>query len=181
MNPSPLNRDILFTAAQNALRRPVGSTTGFGALAASIFQALEEQGSIPKGTNWKDHLANEAYEFHSLGVLLADVVNELLTKGYIVPKPEGSRLDWEKFLITARGREWATANNPIPEDMTGYFRVLNDLVPGIDPVIKQYVEEALTAFNRRAFFASAVMIGAASEKAVYLLLRAVQSAIQDIV
>ena len=52
-------------------------------------------------------------------------------------------------------------------------------MPVIDPVTEQYVIEALTAFERDAFFASAVMIGAASEKQLYLLAGSVLSALKD--
>jgi hypothetical protein len=52
-------------------------------------------------------------------------------------------------------------------------------LPVIDPVIEQYVIEALTAFEREAFFATAVMLGAASEKELYLLAKAVLLALKD--
>lgn len=42
-------------------------------------------------------------------------------------------------------------------------------MPNIDSVIDQYMAEALRAFNEELVFAAAVMLGAASEKALYLL------------
>ena len=53
--------------------------------------------------------------------------------------------------------------------MAGYINFLKKHVPTLDDVIEQYILEALTAFNRDAYFAAAVMAGAASEKAIYLL------------
>jgi hypothetical protein len=53
--------------------------------------------------------------------------------------------------------------------VAGYMKFLRGNVPILDDVIAQYMLEALEAFNREAYFAAAVMIGAASEKAVYLL------------
>lgn len=53
------------------------------------------------------------------------------------------------------------------------------LVPNVDPVIGQYVEESLQTYNDGRLFASAVMIGAASEKAVYLLIEALRRAVSD--
>ena len=41
-------------------------------------------------------------------------------------------------------------------------------------MIKKYVQEALTTYERQAYFAAAVMIGAAAESAVYLLAAAMQ-------
>jgi hypothetical protein len=65
--------------------------------------------------------------------------------------------------------EWFKGVEPLPEGADGYMKFLTDRVPNVDEVIVQYVKEALHAFNGRAYFAAAVMIGAASEKAIYLL------------
>jgi hypothetical protein len=53
------------------------------------------------------------------------------------------------------------------------------LVPTFDPVIEQYVIESLIAFNREAYFAAAVMLGAASEKAIYLLAESLLGSLLD--
>jgi hypothetical protein len=50
-----------------------------------------------------------------------------------------------------------------------FIEVLCSLVPNVDAIIRQYVEESLIAYQRQAYFAAAVMIGAACEKAIYLL------------
>jgi hypothetical protein len=68
---------------------------------------------------------------------------------------------------------------PLPEDAEQYMRFLRGRVPSLDPIVEQYVIEALTAFEREAYFASAVMLGAASEKELYLLAEAVFSALID--
>ncbi|MFH1857802.1 MAG: hypothetical protein ABH845_02730, partial [Candidatus Omnitrophota bacterium] len=93
--------------------------------------------------------------------------------------PEGVKLLFHQFNITDRGRQWVTSADPMPEDTTGYLAVLDTLVPNVDPVIKQYVEESLHTYNDGRFFASAVMIGAASEKAVYLLMESLKRAVSD--
>jgi len=59
------------------------------------------------------------------------------------------------------------------------MKFLRQRVPVIDPIIDQYVTEALTAFEKEAYFASAVMLGAASEKALYLLAESVLGAFKD--
>ena len=46
-------------------------------------------------------------------------------------------------------------------------------------MIEQYVLEAVTAFERQAHFASAVMLGAASEKALYALAESLLGAIKN--
>ena len=68
---------------------------------------------------------------------------------------------------------------PLPEEAERYLKFLRERVPAIDPIIDQYVIEALAAFEREAYVASAVMLGAASEKELYLLAEAVLLALKD--
>lgn len=117
---------------------------------------------------------------NKLLVSLAEAFQHLITFGYIIPKPSppnAPKADW--IIVTDAGRQWAEGIDPAPDDTTGYLGALNSLVTNLDSVIVQYVQEALIAYERRAFFASAVMIGAASEKAVYLLMEALHNAVQN--
>jgi hypothetical protein len=96
----------------------------------------------------------------------------LLNTGYVCPKPTGEFRSFpgsEWYRWTERGLQWVKGAEPVPEEAAGYMKFLREHVPTLDDVIKQYILEALTAFNRDAYFASTVMVGAASEKAVYLL------------
>jgi hypothetical protein len=63
-------------------------------------------------------------------------------------------------------------------DATEYMRFLRGHVLTLDDVIAQYISEALIAFNREAHFAAAVMLGAASEKARYLLAASLLNALK---
>ena len=84
-----------------------------------------------------------------------------------------------RHMLTQRGATWAAGGDPPPEDVAGYMRSLHNLVPNLDPVIGQYIAEGLTSFERQTYFASAVMVGAAAEKAVYLLADSILGAIKD--
>lgn len=81
--------------------------------------------------------------------------------------------------MTAVGQQWLTHKEPIPEDRDGYIRALIEYAPNIDHIVLQYVREALVTFDRDALFASAVMVGAASEKTLYLLLDGLHAAVHD--
>jgi hypothetical protein len=59
------------------------------------------------------------------------------------------------------------------------MKFLHDRVPNMDAVVELYVREALTPFERQAYFAAAVMLGAASEKALYLLADAILGALKN--
>ena len=96
----------------------------------------------------------------------------LVNAGYVYPKPTGDYTNFrssEWYCWTERGLQWVKGAEPIPEEATGYMKFLRAHVPTLDEVIGQYISEALVAFNREAYFAAAVMVGAASEKALYLL------------
>lgn len=114
----------------------------------------------------------------SLAILLTEGYYQLIALGYIVPQLNASGHDPTRFAVTDIGRQWASGGDPVPEDQQGFLAALK-LVPNLDLVIRQYVQEALLTYERGALFASAVMIGAASEKAVYLLMDALHGALLD--
>lgn len=120
---------------------------------------------------------------------LPSVANEafffLIRNGYIVPEvdrsmtfpmhpPRGDRYD-----VTPRGKQWAEGtDDPLPEDSAGYMKLLRQNVPTLDPVVEEYIRNALIAFNGGAYFAAAVMAGAASEKTIYMLSEAMVPALK---
>jgi len=82
-------------------------------------------------------------------------------------------------MLTQRGVMWAKSADAPPEDADGYLKFLHGLVPNLDPVIEQYIAEGLSSFERQTYFAAAVMVGAAAEKAIYLLADSILGAIKD--
>jgi len=50
-----------------------------------------------------------------------------------------------------------------------YIAALQQMVPNLDDVVREYVLEGLGSFEHERFRAAAVMVGAASEKALYML------------
>lgn len=106
----------------------------------------------------------------------------LFRSGFITPQPPSGYPNhpvWDRYDVTTRGLEWAKGNEPIPEDIDGYMAFLKTRIPNLDPVIEQYVRDGLMAFERGAYFASAVMLGAASEMAIYILGDAMKGALQS--
>jgi hypothetical protein len=106
----------------------------------------------------------------------------LLHNGFIIPQPPNSpplTFTLEKYALTRRGLQWVEGSEPIPEEATGYMKILRGLVPNLDSIIEQYIVEALSSFERRTLFAAAVMVGAAAEKGVYLLADAMLHSLRD--
>ena len=81
-----------------------------------------------------------------------------------------------QIQITERGREWAKSVEPLPEDYNAYMKQFD---ASTDAVVRQYISEAVNTYIRGTYFASAVMIGAASEKSVYLLADSLAPALKD--
>jgi hypothetical protein len=108
-----------------------------------------------------------------LARLLVEAFHYLLHNGFITRQPAPPNFPGHTnvngFVITQRGLEWADGEEPVPEDARRYLEVLRSLVPNLDDIIRQYIEESLVAYQRQAYFAAAVMLGAACEKAVHLL------------
>jgi hypothetical protein len=96
--------------------------------------------------------------------------------GFVMPFtlnfPEGEYfgLHW---ILTPAGINWAAGDSAPPEDEAGYLAHIRTLVPKPNTVVIEYVGEALRTFNRQAYLAAAVMLGAASEAAIYDLSDAV--------
>ncbi len=129
------------------------------------------------------HLAVDRDNKH-LSELLVEAFHYLLHSGLITRAPHPPSFPAgpstiNSFLVTLKGQEWAQGGDLIPEDVAGFMKGFNTIVPNLDSVIEQYVQEALVTYERQAYFAAAVMIGAASEKAVYLLAEALERATQD--
>ena len=126
------------------------------------------------------------YDFAQTSPQLRDLATEaffyLVHNGFIVPDaPSSSSLfrGSAPYRVSARGLEWASGGDPLPEDYDGYLALLHALVPNLGPVIDQYVSEGLSSFVRGTYFAAAVMMGAASEKAVYLLAESMLDGFRD--
>jgi hypothetical protein len=95
----------------------------------------------------------------------------LQRRGFAIPPTRNfpSTLDDSRLELTKRGREWVDGKEPIPELSLEYVTTLQKMVPSLDDVVREYVVEGLASFEHDGFRAAAVMIGAASEKALYML------------
>jgi hypothetical protein len=95
----------------------------------------------------------------------------LQRRGFAIPPSRNfpSSLDDLRLELTKRGREWVDGQEPIPELPAEYLTALQRMVPNLDEVVREYVVEGLGSFEHDRFRAASVMIGAASEKALYML------------
>ena len=163
------------------------SNFNFSIYANALFLQLEQahvEGVARFGTGTSS--LPQTFRYEAMPPELSDLVSEaffhLFHKGYIAPAAADAALNLprlDKFNVTRRGQAWFQGKEPLPDDAERYMTFLRERVREIDPIIEQYVIEALAAFEREAYFASAVMLGAASEKELYLLAEAVLLALKD--
>lgn len=146
----------------------------YSTFAQQVWFALEKHGVEGVVRTPPDRPSSSV--FQPIPLALQTVASEafwyLMRRGYVSPAPrddQSGSLDLYRYNVTERGLAWFAGGEPPPGDIAGYMKLLHQRVPNIDPVIDQYVAEALRAFNEELVFAAAVMLGAASEKALYLL------------
>lgn len=84
-----------------------------------------------------------------------------------------SEARWPFFHVTPFGRAYLEQMVPHFLDPNGYLQYVKSLVPSIDDIVLQYTQECARAFRAQLWFASAVMMGAASERTILLLLEAI--------
>ena len=142
----------------------------FGELMAGTMRELARLGHTFEASDGFDAAWQRLGERNELTFTLIEGYWQLLTLGYIVPWPNTPNAPHlHVFRISLKGKRWAQSEGPVPEDSERFIAALSTLIPTVDSVIKQYFIEAVITYNRQAWFASAVMVGAASEKVVYML------------
>ena len=190
MAQQPIDLDLVLHFMRAALQdraREIQSGRGvadiqYGGLIEPTLRKMEQAQIIelPSGPRYGSLDSTVGPE---LSRLLVEAFHHLLHNGFVTRAPDPpnfpGHLNVNSFVITRRGLEWAVGEDPVPEDARRYMHVLHSLVPNLDDVIRQYIEESLITYQRQAYFASAVMFGAACEKAVYLLADAFLRSVQD--
>jgi hypothetical protein len=150
-----------------------------------LFGELEKAGvpgvvkQLPKGRlnyNYSELHCSPKLRFAEI-----EVFWHLVHRGFVLPQPQGFPTAFSDLMYwkTPRGGAWAAGAEALPEDVAGYMRHLSSIVPSLDSVIRQYVQEGLMSFERGAYFSAAVMLGAASEKEIYLLGGSLLGALKD--
>lgn len=143
------------------------------------FLAEEEPSLKPSDGRYQDTV-NRAASRGPLSIPLMEGYWYLVSNGYIVQGPNSTGPpNFTQVRLTELGRAWAFNGDTPPEDQHGYMAALTAQVNTLDTVIEQYTKEAVAAFARQMYFASAVMIGAASEKLIYLLMDALAASVTD--
>jgi hypothetical protein len=135
------------------------------------------QKSAPPQSTRRPYDLNAVHQ--NIKIAITEAFHYLEQNRFILRQPQDMSITFTtsgQWLITERGQEWAKGGEPLPEDYNGYMKQFS---PTTDAVVRQYVSEALNTYIRGTYFASAVMIGAASEKAIYLLADSLVATLKD--
>jgi len=123
------------------------------------------------------------YQHNTLNPIDKLTINEiswdLILERIVTPGFDASNPNLPFFRLTQFGQDFISQTAPHYYDPQDYMESLKNIVQNLDPVIEQYIFESLNCYRQQLFFASAVMIGAAAEKAILLLLQAITDSMSD--
>ena len=108
-----------------------------------------------------------------------EIIWDLILERIVTPGFDASNPNLPFFRLTKFGQDYISQSAPHYYDPQGYMEFLRNIVQNLDPVIEQYIFEGVNCFRRQLFFASAVMLGAAAEKAILLLLQAITDSMSN--
>lgn len=111
--------------------------------------------------------------------LLMEVIWSLIIQGVLVPGFNDSNPNLPFVRLTEYGRHCVQEQRILPHDPDGYLREFREAIPGVDTTISDCVSECLQCYIRGLYRAAAVMLGAASEQAVLLLIESCAQSIGD--
>ena len=172
----PLNLEEIRSLVVQALRQPgwsqvVSLQITVGNLKAKTQGLSEQHRSF--SADGRAHLERGEY------ALIHEVIWSFIIQGILVPGFDDDNANWPFLRLTAYGQRCIEAHQILPHDPDGYLRDFQHAAPSADPVVQEYLTEALQCFLRDLHRASAVMLGAASEKAILLLIETYAESIAD--
>lgn len=109
-----------------------------------------------------------------------EIIWDLILEHVLAPGENQASQGFPFFRLTKFGQDYISQEAPHYHDPQGYLELLRSVVHNLDSVIEQYIYESLNCYKQQLFFASAVMVGAASEKAILLLLQAIADSARDV-
>ena len=112
--------------------------------------------------------------------LLMEVIWSLIIQGVLVPGLNDSNPNLPFLRLTEYGRSCVQQQRILPHDPDGYLRDFHRAIPQVDATVTDYLSESLQCYIRGLYRAAAVMLGAASEQAVFLLIESCAQAIADV-
>ncbi|MFC1900069.1 hypothetical protein ACFLYN_00590 [Chloroflexota bacterium] len=157
--------------------------TQVGHVIPIIEKTIKERGLFPSqedcesiGTDYRYYSDMQLNPKDKLTI--SEVIWDLIQERVLTPGISADN-SYPHFRLTEFGKEVISHSAPHYYDPDGYMESLKSIVPNLDSIIEQYILESINCYRRQLFFASAVMIGAAAEKSILLMLEAISGYISD--
>jgi len=169
---------VLEVLAKEPKTQVVSLTNGVERLAAEngLFPSADDCQRF--GLDYKYYQAGSLNPVDKL--IITEIIWDLIIENIVRPGFDASNLNLPFIRLTEFGKEYIAQSAPHYYDPQGYMERLKDIVTNLDPVIEQYIFESLNCFRRQLHFAAAVMLGAAAEKTILLLLQSIANSIEDV-
>ena len=110
-------------------------------------------------------------------ILAGEIMWDLIIEGVLRPGDSNGSQVFPHFHLTERGIELVKHGVASPYDPDGYLKRLDSDSPGLDPIIRMYVEESLSTFRIGSLLSSTITLGCASEHALLNLIDAYAQAL----
>lgn len=112
-------------------------------------------------------------------LIILDIIHELVTNNILRPGIDRSNCKYPWLGLTEYGKKCIEEENLLPFDPEGYIKEVKDQIPNIDDVVLTYLSESISTYNRNCLLSSTITLGAASERAMLLLIDAFVDSVQD--
>ncbi len=134
-------------------------------LVAAVVEKASSQGQL--GLPRRDKL--QSFDRAPLRSVVQQILWQLLVQNVACWGRGDSNDNYPFFRLTDYGKRAVAKGKPQPYDPDGFLKEFDRQIPAADQVVRDYLVEAVRAFNANCPRAAAVLIGAASEKAILLL------------
>jgi len=164
----PIERELLRSCVLEALRRK--PQTQFENLKYDVGPVARERGlSVNEGSGGQVTLNSDDWRG------LREITWQLVAEGVLVVGMDNSNESWPFLSLTEYGERYVKDQRATPLDQATFLAQVQK-TGALDDVEQTYVKESLEAFRRNLPNAAAVMIGAASEHVLILLLNTIATA-----
>jgi len=150
----------------------------------NILQGVEE---LAKSKGY--YLTNDSYRYGGIATehkmpsddreIVRQLIWDMVFSGILVPGSDEHNMNLPHLRVTEFGKKCIKEKELIPYDPEGFIVKFKQKVPNADDTILFYLTESLTCLRYNCNTASTIMIGAASEKTILLLIAAVENSIKE--
>jgi len=116
-----------------------------------------------------NHFGGAPWLSHKDKNRVREVLWDLITER-VLTIGDYSNDSWPFLSLTDYGLKAIEAEQPVPNDISGYLSRLKKEIPDIDETIEVYLSESIRTYNINQLLSATITLGCASEKALLILI-----------